>query len=358
MKSKFYDNWGRVDLSIIPVLDPRINLFLTHGVQMFSIDGSVMPYGTFKFLAVKSLVDDAIERGMLEPGDALVEASSGQTGSVLPRVGWQEAKVVDVLLVMRNDLPRAKTQGPIISGATIIPPMLIEDQHNPSGRRQCSTIETARIIGGGGWKPDGWKKGSKGVLNLDQYANPAIKNLYRTYAVSNILNQVPNLTTVFTPMGTGGTTLGLFEGFCDRLDERPKFFGALCEDGQEIPGMRDEKGMVEIGHPWNTTPGVSVVKVARKPSFLCAPWLDWTMGIPAGPSGGAAYVACCMTVQKYIDEGRLEELRNKKTGEIVVGFIIHDHVGFYTADRFTTEWPPEYFHPRTAPLPQQLIFGA
>jgi cysteine synthase len=208
-------------------------------------------------------------------------------------------------------------------------------------------------MGGGGWRPEGWKKNGK-FLNLGQYDNPAIKTGYRDWAVQKILQEVGEFQVLVCPVGTGGTVIGLSEGFRSRFPVT--VVGALCADGHEIPGMRDEKGMEDVHQAWEAALDYRI-KVNRSPAFLCAPWIDWLTGEPTGPSSGAAYVAACLFIQGLIDEDKLDHVRDEKTGEVKVLFVLHDEVTPYVADRFMTEFALENFHLSTAHSPRQLVFG-
>ena len=196
------------------------------------------------------------------------------------------------------------------------------------------------------------------MLNLDQYANPNIKLLYRDAVAPAILDTFGDFSMLVAPIGTGGTLIGLSEGFRSRLGIT--CVGAMCAPDQEIPGMRDVKGMEEVKQPWQKALAGDLdqrIEVERRAAFLCAPWINRLTGVPAGASGGAAYIAGCRAIQRCIEKGTLDSIRDKKTGKIKMLIVIHDDVGPYLADRFTTEFRMEDFHPSTATPPQQLIFG-
>jgi cysteine synthase len=337
--SYYMNSWQDTPLPVIPITDERVNFFAEYDVTMAAIGGSALPLGTFKFLAGLGLFQFAKLHGILQKGTKLVEASSGEMAYVFTQVGPAFGiPVEDMTFIMKLDVPAAKRTALLVAGAKV------ETSSNP--------IETARQRGGG-WIKDGWKVGPGNTLNLDQYACPWVKTLYRDWAVPSIVKTFGRFDHLVCPVGTGGTVVGLNEGFQKyAVDRAPVVVGAMCADGEEVPGMRDLEGMKLISQPWEKAI-THRAEVQRKPSFLCVPWLQRaTDGLSVGPSGGATYVAACMFLQKLLDEGKEEQVRGKR-----ILFVVHDHVLPYLADRFTTEFSEKSLYPPTASLPKKLIFG-
>lgn len=337
-------------LPVVPVLDPILNMFEKEGIQMFAILGSRLRNQSFKRLAALSLLYEAKEQGALQKDDVVVEATSGRTGNEFAREARNSPFYAsNVILVMKKDVPIAKQSAPIIAGATVVNPEF-----------GSMPITTARKIGGGGWGENGWAKRVKNrisYVNLDQYAAPSVKVLYREWAVPQVLEQIDDFQVLVSPIGTGGTLIGLSEGFRNHFGTTNiKIVGAICADGDEIPGMRDLAGMEEIRQPWQEASD-QVLKVSRKPAFLCVPWLSWRLNEAAGPSGAATYVAACHYAQQIINSGEINALRSGKTYKVNILFVIHDDVMPYVADRFMNEFSMTNFHPSSAKSPEKLIFG-
>ena len=334
----YTDDWMKAKIPVVPITDKRVNMFQENGIELFAIAGCALPRGSFKTPAVAGLVNAALACGALQQGDIVVEASSGRTGNEL--VHMTRGGVSEVWLVMKLDVPATKRGLPMIGGARIITP-------EPG----LTPIETARKIGGG-WDREHkmWKKNGK-FLNLDQYGSPHVSDLYETWAVPKILDEIETFDILVTGIGTAGTLVGLSNGFRKRLGDSVTIVGVLCKDGHEIPGMRDLAGMKDIFQPWEEACDYRVT-VERDTAFLCAPWLDWTANLPAGPTGGATYAAACRIAKKMIQEGTLDP-----SGKTRIAFVVHDDITPYVADRFLTEFPMENFNPTTAKLPKELIFG-
>ena len=326
-KNYSLDIWGNNganwDLPVIKVSD-GLNPFSSHGVEMFVALGYHLPFETLKFLAVFGMLRDAKKSGIFQAGDSLVEATSGATGLVLAKLALAEPfNASRVIAIMKEDAPLGKSKPPFFAGAEVWPP-----------QKGLSPIATARKLGGGGWKSDGWKKSDDGFLNLDQYANPANKVLYRDWCVSKILEKVPNPNILVAPIGTGGTIIGLNEGFRRRL-ENFRSVGVMCVSGNEIPGMRDIEGMKEIAQPWREAVD-ECVEVKTKSAYLSALWLNWVMGVTSGASGGATLAGAYHLLNRHDREDTLDLLRNPKDGKIRIVIIIHDGWRPYLIDRFPT----------------------
>lgn len=349
MSNWFVDEWKSFPVPVVPVTDPRVNMFISRGIHMDAVLGYAMPFGSLKLPAAESLIDAAFASGVLQPGDEIVEASSGRMGNAL--VHRARPRKISVTLVMKPDVPRAKWSWPCIAGARIVTPDL-----------GLSPIATARKMGGGGWVSGGWRKNGK-VVNLDQYAAPALATYYRDNVAPKIFERIAEFDVIVIPVGTGGTIVGLSRYIRNRVGDSVIVVGAMCIDSHgrqrknEIPGMRERADMVEIFQPWEEACDY-ILEVERDAAFLCAPWLDWSHNITAGPSGGAAYVAMCRFANRILSDPAIEA-RARKAGIGVVRmlFIVHDDVVPYAGDRFTTEYALENFHPSTAHTPAKLIFG-
>ncbi len=332
-------------LPVVPVVHEQINPFLNDGIEMFIVLGYHLPYDTLKFLAVLGMLQDAKETGILTKGDSIVEATSGATGLVLTELALAKPfEAQHVTLIMKEDAPLGKSKPPFLAGAEVLPP-----------HQGLSPIATARNLGGGGWQPNGnWKKSDNGYLNLDQYANPANKNLYRDWCAPRILEQISDFNVLVSPIGTGGTVIGLNEGFRPRLTNFTSV-GVMCAPGHEIPGMRDIAGMKEITQPWQNTIDKRI-EVDTKPAYLSAEWLNWTMGVTSGVSGGATLSGALLFIKEQKDAGTLDLLRSKNDGKIRVLILIHDGWRPYIIDRFPAFLPLEFQKPSSAPMPWQLLW--
>jgi cysteine synthase len=167
---------------------------------------------------------------------------------------------------------------------------------------------------------------------LDQYANPANKILYRDWCVGKILDKLHNFNVIVSPIGTGGTVIGLTEGARVRL-RSVMSVGVMCSPGNEIPGMRDISGMKEISLPWREAID-DCIEIDTKSAYLSALWLNWMMGVTSGPSGGASLAGTYSFIKKLKLAGNLDSIRDSRDGMIGIVIIIHDGWRPYLIDRF------------------------
>ncbi len=318
-----------------------LNPFHDDKVELYAVVGYHMPYETLKFLAVKGILEDALSRGMLENTKTLIEATSGAYGLVLAGLA-KSFGIKNVILVMKNDVPLGKKYPPYLAGARIIPP-----------EEGLSPIGTARKLGGGGWKKSGWERGTNGWLNLDQYANPANTKLYEDWLTPKIIKNIPNLSLIAAPVGTGGTIIGLSKAMRGTV-KNTTILGVMCSPGNEIPGARDLNAMKEISLPWREAIDEKV-EVETKISYLSSLQILWKTGLTPGASGGMAYAGVIKFLKEEKRQNRsLDRLRNSE-GKIVAAIIFHDSFRPYVADRFTVFLPEEWQKPSTAPLPWEII---
>ncbi len=336
-RSYYLERWNKWPLPVMPV-PGKLNPFAADRVDLSVALAYHLPYENIKFLTVLGLLSGAEESGMLRDVDTLVEATSGNTGVTLAA----EAKSfgnLRVKLVVAPDLPDGKRYPLIMTGADIVPP---EDG--------LSAIATARRLGGGGWKAEGWKA-DNGCLNLDQYANMDGVKLHTSFTAPKILKQLPYPPTLFVAgVGTGGT-LGGISKHLRQIMEKIGIVGVLCSPGQEIPGIRDLNRMKEITLPWKESLD-ETVEIETRPSYLASLWFNWTMGLTPGPSSGFAYLGALKSLWRHNAAGTLDSLRDSE-GRIHAVILFPDGNRPY-GDRFMANLPFEYLKASKAPLPWQF----
>lgn len=334
-KSYYLKQWNEWPLPVLRV-PAKLNPFNNIGVDLSIVLASHLPYENIKFLTVYGMLMGAERAGMLDGIHTLVEATSGNTGIVLATMA-KSFGIEHVTLVVAPDLPDGKRYPLIMAGAEIIPP-----------EKGLSTIGTARKLGGGGWKARGWRA-HKGVLNLDQYANPAGADMHADFTAPKILKQLSSPPTLFVSgIGTGGTLIGISRYLRRHESGKPVIVGVLLKPGNEIPGVRDLTRMEEITLPWRESID-DYVEIETQPSYLAAAWFNWIMGITPGPSSGLAYLGTLQFIQKQKMAGTLDSLRNKK-GRVHAAILFPDGNRPY-GDRFMANLPLYCLNPSTAPPP-------
>lgn len=323
----------------IPVLrvPALLNPFEADGVDMCLALMQYLPYESVKYLSVLSVLQGARNSGVLEHVHTLIEATSGNTGVALALQAGAFG-IPRVKLVVPPDLPAGKRDMLVMAGAELVSPL-----------EEMNCIATARKLGGGGWREEGWTA-DNGVLNLDQYGNPACTRWYAEYAVPLILRQLKFVPSVFVAgIGTGGSAIGFGNGLRSCGEEAgfpKKVVGVFLKKGEEVPGVRDLERMGEIRLPWRKALS-DTVEVTTRPSYLASLWLGWVMGLNVGPSSGLAYLGAL----KFIHEQKSElgQLRDGE-GKVRVLILCPDGNRSY-GDRFLANIRTEFLKPFGAPSP-------
>ncbi len=334
---KGVENWS---LPIIPLdeLSPVLNPFLKDKVRLMAVSSLTNPYVTFKMGPVAMMLEEASNNGLLDKVDTLVESTSGATGLCLVHFARHYGK--EALLVMKDSVPRGKRFPIRDAGGKIIKP-----------NDGMSAIETARHLGGGGWRPNGeWKVSSDGMLNLDQYANPMMVAFYRDVAAPKIsANMLGGFRLLVCPIGTGATITGLSHGL-KNAREGLYVIGAMCAEGENIPGMRSLSQMTEIRHPWQRAIDDTVEVMARE-AWLAVLQIQYQSGIMPGPSSGASYIAALKTVEWYRRAGMLDSLRSRD-GFVNALIVFHDGLRPYADELLPV--PEGWLDSKTAPMPWSI----
>ncbi|MCL4131170.1 UNVERIFIED_CONTAM: hypothetical protein GTU68_026289 [Idotea baltica] len=172
------------------------------------------PAGSVKDRPVMSMIKRAQERGDIQPGDTLIEATSGNTGIALAMIaailGYK------MMLVMPENMSIERRASMKAYGAEII---------------LTDSMETARDLA---LKMEANGQGK--VLN--QFGN--IDNPLSHYETTGpeIWRQTDGTVTHFiSAMGTTGTIMGVSR-YLKEQSEAIKIIGVQPEDGSAIPGIR------------------------------------------------------------------------------------------------------------------------
>ncbi|WP_049475991.1 PLP-dependent cysteine synthase family protein, partial [Stenotrophomonas maltophilia] len=161
-------------------------------VSVYAKVESFNPGGSVKDRLALAIILDAEARGLLKPGDTIVEATSGNTGVALAMVAAARgykfvATMVETFSVERRKLMRAY-------GAKVI--------LTPAAERGSGMVRKARELA----EQHGWFLAS-------QFANPANPAYHRNTTAAEILRDFAGkrLDYFVSGWGTGGTLTGVGE---------------------------------------------------------------------------------------------------------------------------------------------------
>src|SRR5690242_1155395 len=175
------------------------------------------PAGSVKDRPAISMIRGAEKRGEIKPGDALIEATSGNTGIALAMAA--AIRGYRMILIMPEHLSAERRQTMRAFGAEII--------LTP----QKGGMEAARDLA------DRMVKEGKGIM-LDQFANPDNPRAHYEHTGPEIWRDTDGKITHFvSSMGTTGTIMGCSR-FLKEKNPKVQVIGCQPEEGSQIPGIR------------------------------------------------------------------------------------------------------------------------
>jgi cysteine synthase B len=188
----------------------------TTNVVLAKLEGN-NPAGSVKDRPAYSMIAEAERRGDIQPGDTLIEATSGNTGIALAMVAAM--KGYRMLLIIPDNLSLERRQSMTAFGAELI---LVTKEQGMEGAR-----DLAEKMRGEG----------KGII-LDQFANPDNPLAhYRTTGPELWRDTNGAITHFVSAMGTTGTIMGVSR-FLKEKNPAITIVGAQPAEGASIPGIR------------------------------------------------------------------------------------------------------------------------
>ena len=183
------------------------------------------PWGAVKCRIAANLIRDAEERGALQPGQKLVEATSGNTGLGLAMVG--NAKGYALQTPLSDAIPLEKRTVLRFFGADVVE---LDDSLCPAPGAPEGAIAKARE-----------KAASGEYVLLDQYANEANPDSHYRTTGPEIWRQTDGKVTHFVAgLGTCGTVTGTGRYLKDQ-QSTISVLGVYPEEGHDIPGVRSQR---------------------------------------------------------------------------------------------------------------------
>ena len=239
------------------------------------------PTGSIKDRIAQSLIDDAEQRGLISPGDTIMEPTSGNTGIALAMIC--RVKGYRLVAVMPENVTAERKALLRLYGAEIVP---TDGEYGSNG-----AVEVARRLAA-----------QHGVFMPFQYGNPANPRAHYEGTAAEIIRDCPELDVFVAGLGTGGTLMGCSA----RLKEhRPEIQVVACEplQGDPVSGLRSlDDGFVP--------PILDIARldrkllVANRDALVMTRRLAAEEGIFAGISSGAV-VHTCARIAATLDQGTI-----------------------------------------------------
>ena len=175
------------------------------------------PAGSVKDRPALSMIREAEARGEIEPGDTLIEATSGNTGIALAMAA--AIKGYRMVLIMPDSASSERKQAMAAYGAELI---TVTRQQGMEGARDLAE----RMVAEGEGKP------------LNQFANPDNPLAHYCGTGPELWRQTEGTLTHFvSAMGTTGTIMGVSRYFKE-VAPQVQIVGLQPSDGASIAGIR------------------------------------------------------------------------------------------------------------------------
>jgi cysteine synthase B len=188
----------------------------TSNVILVKLEGN-NPAGSVKDRPALSMISKAEARGTIQPGDTLIEATSGNTGIALAMVA--AIKGYKMVLIMPSSSTRERKDAMTAYGAQLIE--VSEAEGMEGARDLAKQLESE----------------GKGKV-LDQFGNPDNYAAHFEQTGPEIWRDTGGLVTHFvSSMGTTGTIMGVSR-FLKQKNPAIEIIGLQPGEGAKIPGIR------------------------------------------------------------------------------------------------------------------------
>lgn len=243
------------------------------------------PGGSIKDRIAISMIEDAEKKGLIQPGDTLIEATSGNTG-----IGLAMAAAVKGYELIIT-LPEKNSQEKLVllesMGATIYRTPNVSRDHPDSYVSLAIRLQ----------------KSTPNSFMLNQFSNHSNAEAhYRTTAQEIIEDMDGRLDMIVMSMGTGGTIMGVSK----KLKEYNPNIRIIGVDpkGSLMTGQAEKKSFLVEGIGSDFIPDIfnkscadTIIHTEDKASFIMARRLIREEGLLVGGSSGSAVCAMLEAAQ-------------------------------------------------------------
>jgi len=254
------------------------------GVRIWAKLESRNPTGSVKDRVAKALIEDAEEKGLIRPGQTILEPTSGNTGIALGMICSRKGYRLKV--VMPDNVTPERTQLLRMYGAEIV--------YSPGDQGSNGAVAMALDMAAA----------DPSYYMPYQYGNEANPRAHYEGTAREILLELEGRVDAFVAgLGTGGTLMGHARRFKEELGDRVKIVAAEPMQGEPVQGLRSlDDGFIP--------PIIDLSLLDRKIFVTNRDAILWTRrlldeeGLFAGVSSGAiARVA--VRIASEMDEGNV-----------------------------------------------------
>ncbi len=252
------------------------------GVRIYAKLESYNPTGSVKDRVARGLIEDAEAKGAIQPGQTILEPTSGNTGISLAMICKRKGYPLKV--VMPDNVTEERTQLLTMYGAEIV--------YSPGAQGSNGAVAMALEMA----------EGDSSYYMPYQYGNSANPDAHYNGTALEILDELDEVTAFVAGLGTGGTLMGNGR----RLKEHdPDTLVVAAEplQGELVQGLRSlDDGFIP--------PIIDLSLIDRKIFVSNRDSVIWTKklleeeGLFAGVSSGAI-AAIAVRIAGELDEGNV-----------------------------------------------------
>jgi S-sulfo-L-cysteine synthase (O-acetyl-L-serine-dependent) len=236
------------------------------------------PGGSVKDRAAYSMIRGYLDRGELQPGMKLIEATSGNTGIALAMIARLFGIEIELALPTNSTKERVQTMEAF--GATVT---------------LTETIEAGRDYAEA-------KAATGEYLMVNQFGNPDnYMAHYRTTGPEIWRDTAGQVTHFVSSMGTTGTIMGTSR-YLKEQNSNVQIVGCQPTDGSSIPGIRKwpKEYLPTIFDPARVD---QIIEVSQDEAIQMTRELARIEGVFAGMSSGGAVSASLRLIQQLKEQG-------------------------------------------------------
>src|SRR5919109_1461882 len=253
------------------------------GVRIWAKLESHNPTGSIKDRVARAMIEDAEEKGLISPGQTILEPTSGNTGISLAMICGR--KGYPLKAVMPENVTRERTDLLRMYGAEIV--------YSEGAKGSNGAVELALDMAGN----------DASYYMPYQYGNQANPMAHYNGTALEILEELDDLSAFVAGLGTGGTLMGNARRLKEELGEQVKIVAAEPMQGEPVQGLRSlDDGFIP--------PIIDLSLLDRKIFVTNHDAVVWTRrlldeeGIFAGVSSGAI-ASIAVRIAGELDEGNV-----------------------------------------------------
>ena len=265
---------GKTPLVELQVLNTNTNVKI-----LAKLEGQ-NPGGSVKDRAALGMIEGALRRGEIKPGDRLVEATSGNTGIALAMIA--QLKGLELTLIMPDNSTAERVRSMEAYGAKVILTPAVK------------TIEYSRELAEN-------MAAEHGYFMLNQFANTDNPGQhYRSTGPEIWKDTLGKVTHFVSAMGTTGTIMGVSR-FLKEQNPAIQIIGTQPTEGSNIPGIRrwSAEFLPKIYDPSRVD---FIIDISQETATAMTRKLAQKEAIMGGMSSGGA-CAAALQVASEIKEG-------------------------------------------------------